>query len=78
LLHSIFTKKKETFYKKFINKEMKVLFERKNKNGNMYGFTTNYIKVETVAQKELFNKITNVKLLGIDKEKMVMFGKLIL
>ena len=78
LLHSLSTEKKETFYKKFINKEMKVLFERKNKNGNMYGFTTNYIKVETVAQKELFNKITNVKLLGIDKEKMVMFGKLIL
>jgi hypothetical protein len=33
--------------------------------------------VETLAKKELYNKVSNVKLLDFDKEKMVMIGEII-
>lgn len=77
ILHKLSDIKKAEFYNRFIGREMKVLFESRSKNGNMEGFTENYIKVETLAKKELYNKVSNVKLLDFDKEKMVMIGEII-
>ncbi len=74
LLHQLSEEKKTIFYRKFIGNELGVLFESKNKDGKMYGFTDNYIKVEVPFVKELLNKITKVKLLEFDKEKMIVIG----
>lgn len=77
ILHDLSEYKKEVFYKNFIGKELEVLFESKNKDGQMHGFTDNYIKVETPFNKKFSNKIVKLKLLKFDKKKMVVTGKII-
>ena len=53
------------FYEQNIGREEKVLFESSVKKGLMYGFTENYIKVETTYNKDLIGKIIPVKLTGV-------------
>ncbi len=77
ILHELSDIKKEKFYNKFLGREMKVLFESRSKNGYMEGFTENYIKVETLVKKELYNKVSNVKITGFNKDKMVMIGEIL-
>jgi MiaB-like tRNA modifying enzyme len=55
-------KKREAFYKQHLNKEYDVLFESQLSKGKMFGFTPNYIKVETKYDKSLINKNIKVKL----------------
>ncbi len=49
------------FYKQNINSNSEVLFESAKHNGIMFGFTENYIKVKTVFDKNLINKIVVAK-----------------
>ncbi len=77
ILHELSDIKKEKFYNKFLGREMKVLFESRSKNGYMEGFTENYIKVETLVKEELYNKVSNVKITGFNKDKMVMIGEIL-
>lgn len=72
ILHKLSDDKKEIFYKRNIGKEVKVLFESRSKAGYMEGFTENYIKVEALANKELYNNMSNVKLISYNNEKMIM------
>lgn len=72
ILHKLSDDKKEVFYKKYIGENMKVLFESRSKNGYMEGFTENYIKVEALTNKELYNNVSNVKLVSYNSEKMIM------
>jgi threonylcarbamoyladenosine tRNA methylthiotransferase MtaB len=65
MLRELSLKKKEAFYKKNLFKEKNVLFET-IKNGNVYGFTDNYIKVKAEANPDFENKIIKVKLNGND------------
>ncbi|RLD62330.1 MAG: tRNA (N(6)-L-threonylcarbamoyladenosine(37)-C(2))-methylthiotransferase MtaB [Bacteroidetes bacterium] len=62
ILHELSEKKRLKFYSQHLNTFKKVLFESKNDNGKMYGFTENYIKVETPYDKQLINQIVKVKL----------------
>ncbi|MDR3244817.1 MAG: tRNA (N(6)-L-threonylcarbamoyladenosine(37)-C(2))-methylthiotransferase MtaB [Prevotellaceae bacterium] len=55
------------FYIKNAGREEEVLFESSVKNGLMYGFTRNYIKVETPYRKDLTGKILPVKLLKLSE-----------
>lgn len=59
-------KKKYAFYKRFIGQNLKILFEKNTKNTSMYGFSENYIRVKTRKQASYFNKITSVKICGIN------------
>jgi len=43
-----------------------VLFEQKNENGLITGFTSNYVKVATQYNSVLVNKVARVKLTSID------------
>jgi threonylcarbamoyladenosine tRNA methylthiotransferase MtaB len=54
--------KQSDFYRQNIGKEAEVLFEAYKKNGLMFGFTGNYIKVEIEHDKVLVGKIKKVKL----------------
>ncbi|MDR2910964.1 MAG: tRNA (N(6)-L-threonylcarbamoyladenosine(37)-C(2))-methylthiotransferase MtaB [Bacteroidales bacterium] len=59
-------KKLNAFYEKYLNTEQIVLFEdQKNKEGNMSGFTENYIKVEIPYCKAFINQLIKVKLRSI-------------
>jgi len=58
-------KKKRAFYEKNLGSEHTVLFESKNNNGKITGFTDNYIKVEAPFSEKLINEIKRVKLISI-------------
>jgi threonylcarbamoyladenosine tRNA methylthiotransferase MtaB len=55
-------KKKRAFYEAFIGTERPVLFEYENVNGQMFGFTDNYIRVSAPFDPELTNRIVPVRL----------------
>ncbi len=54
--------KKEKFYKLNVGRVEKVIFESRNIEGKMFGFTSNYIKVEAPYRKELIGEIVEVTL----------------
>ena len=55
-------KKLRAFYQKHLGSEQTVLFESQKKGDNMFGFTENYIKVETPFSEALINEIHKVTL----------------
>lgn len=50
------------FYEAHIGASRRVLFESSRRDGMMFGFTDNYIKVATPYSKQLVNQIVDVKL----------------
>ncbi|MCK5822488.1 MAG: tRNA (N(6)-L-threonylcarbamoyladenosine(37)-C(2))-methylthiotransferase MtaB [Bacteroidales bacterium] len=68
IFHELSAKKRLKFYSQHLNTFKNVLFESKNDNGKMYGFTENYIKVETDFNKQLINQIVKVKLTKINDD----------
>ncbi|WP_110477186.1 tRNA (N(6)-L-threonylcarbamoyladenosine(37)-C(2))-methylthiotransferase MtaB [Candidatus Karelsulcia muelleri] len=66
ILRILSKRKKYNFYYKNINKKKKVLFEKKNKSGYIYGYTDNFIRTKTTWKSFLRNKIKKVTLLNID------------
>ncbi len=76
ILHQLSDQKTKAFYKNFINQEMDVLFEKSENNGNMSGFTENYIKTEIQFDPELSNKIRRVKLKHLSLDQMCMTAEL--
>lgn len=63
-LIKISDEKLNAFYKKFEGEERPVLFEESNSNGEICGFTDNYLRVHLPYDKTLANKIINVKLIN--------------
>lgn len=55
------------FYQNNIGNTESVLFESINKSGSMFGFTRNYIKVESTYNKALVGKIVLVKMTEINQ-----------
>lgn len=68
MLRILSEKKKQAFYNSQLNTKHSVLFENEEKNGKMYGFTDNYIKVEADYDPLLINEITEVLLCDINAE----------
>ena len=54
-------------YQKFIGSTQTVLMERENKNGFLFGYTDNYIKVKIPFNKELVQQKLKIKLLSHDE-----------
>lgn len=63
ILRELSLKKKAEFYGKHVGKTEDVLFETV-KDGSIFGFTGNYIKVKTEANKDYENKLIKVILTG--------------
>lgn len=59
-------KKKRQFYDQHAGQEFTVLFEHENKDGLMFGFTENYIKVKTAYNPNLANQLVKVQLGELD------------
>ena len=59
------------FYEKNLNGNFKVLFENHNKDGMMFGFTENYIKVKTKYNHEICQTIKSVSLSNIENDGLM-------
>ncbi len=70
MLRILSDKIKRKFYEENIGKTKEVLFETKNKEGNIIGFTDNYIKIEAKYDKSFENKIIKHKLSEINKKQI--------
>ena len=77
ILRQLSLKKKRTFYEYNINSERPVLFESKNSDGYIYGYTDNYIRVKAIWSNELVDKIIDCKLEKIDDDLIVRAKALI-
>ena len=61
-------KKKRAFYNSQINKKEQVLFEKNEDDGNMFGFTSNYIKVKTSYNPLIINQTAMVKMTELNND----------
>ena len=73
MLRGLSVKKRRAFYESQLNNELTVLFESENKEGFIYGFTENYVKVKTHWNPELINTLQKIKLTNIDDDGAVRF-----
>lgn len=62
LLRSLSSRKKTLFYNKNVGQIADVLFEAENHSGQMFGFSSNYIRVSCDYRADLVNIITPVKI----------------
>lgn len=68
MLRILSEKKLRYFYSANVNEAHDVLFEAENKNGFMFGYTENYIKIKTEFNPELINTIVECSITGIDPD----------
>lgn len=68
MLHILSDKKRRNFYESQVGSQGKVLFEDDIKDGKMYGFTGNYIKVEALYDPLLINDTREVKFVAVNPE----------
>jgi threonylcarbamoyladenosine tRNA methylthiotransferase MtaB len=71
MLRILSAKKLRSFYEQHVNSERDVLFEHENRDGFMFGFSDNYVKVKTPYDAALSNSIVKVKLTTIDADGIV-------
>lgn len=71
MLRGLSVKKRRAFYESQIGTNRTVLFEFENKEGYIYGFTENYVKVKTPWNPELANTLHEIKLTHIDHDGSV-------
>lgn len=68
------SKNKKEYMEKFLNRKMNVIFES-YKDGYLYGFTSNYIKVKVKGDKALWGTLTKIELCSIEGD--LILGKLL-
>lgn len=71
MLRILSEKKKMAFYQTQIGKTLPVLWEHENKNGVMFGFTENYVRVQKPYDENSINQIENLKLDKIEGDGTV-------
>ncbi|AGC66977.1 MiaB-like tRNA modifying enzyme [Candidatus Uzinura diaspidicola str. ASNER] len=69
--------KRQKFYDSQIGTERTVLFESENREGFLYGFTDNYIRVKIPYNEAIPNSLQNVKLKTIDKNGIMLIEKIL-
>ena len=77
MLRILSEKKKRAFYDSQVGKIGTVLWESKNDNGYINGFTENYIKVKHPYDEDLENKMMTVEYLAVDADGMMFSGILV-
>lgn len=68
MLRILSDKKKRSFYESQIGNEYSVLLENDVKEGYMFGFTENYLKVRLPYQEELVNQVRLVHMQSIEED----------
>ena len=72
MLRILSDKLQRAYYQKYLGSTQTALLEKENKNGFLFGFTDNYIKVKVPFTKELVQKKINLKLLSFDENGNVL------
>lgn len=72
MLRILSAKKLHRFYENNIGSKRKVLFESENKNGYLFGFTDNYVKVKTPFNPAWINKLVEITLSDFDADGVVV------
>ena len=72
MLRILSEKKKMAFYQTQLGKVLPVLWEHEEKNGMMFGFTDNYVRVQKPYDEKSVNRVERVKLEKISKEGNVV------
>ena len=75
MLRDLSAKKKRHFYEQQIGSIRDVIFEGENKDGFMYGFTENYVRVKTPFQSSWINTIKKTELNQMDENGVFIFEK---
>mgnify|MGYP002633832913 FL=1 len=63
-------------YQKYLGTTQTALMEQENKNGFLFGFTDNYIKIKILYSKELMKKKIKIKLLSFDENGQIISEKI--
>lgn len=71
MLRILSEKKKMAFYETQLGKTLPVLWEHENKNGQMFGFTENYVRVQKPFDENSINKIEKLELNKIENDGTV-------
>ncbi|GAA4409454.1 tRNA (N(6)-L-threonylcarbamoyladenosine(37)-C(2))-methylthiotransferase MtaB [Nibrella viscosa] len=71
MLHILSDKKRRAFYESQVGREATVLFEEDIENGQMQGFTENYVRVTAQYDPLLINETKRVRLTGITPEGLM-------
>jgi threonylcarbamoyladenosine tRNA methylthiotransferase MtaB len=71
MLRILSEKKKMAFYQTQLEKTLPVLWEHENKDGKMYGFTENYVRVQKDFDQSSVNQIEFLKLEKIEADGTV-------
>lgn len=71
MLRILSEKKKMSFYQTQLGQTLPVLWEHENKDGKMYGFTENYVRVQKEFDPALVNQIEFLKLEKITEDGVV-------
>ena len=71
MLRILSEKKKMAFYQTQLGKTLPVLWEHENKNGLMFGFTENYVRVQKPFDENSINQIEVLKLNKIENDGTV-------
>lgn len=74
MLRGLSAKKRRAFYESQIGNTVEVLFEHENKDGFIYGFSDNYVRVKTTFDEKLINSLHTVKLKEIDEQGEVLIN----
>lgn len=67
ILRELSARKKAAFYRRFVGRTVRVLFERREDSGRYTGFSDNYIKVGVETAGDLANRLLQVRLRGVGK-----------
>lgn len=65
MLRILSEKKRLAFYREHLNTTRSVLFEEEEREGKMYGFTDNYIRIEMTYNADWVNKLVKIELTGL-------------
>ena len=76
MLRILSEKKKMAFYQSQIGKTLSVLWEHEEKNGMMFGFTDNYVRVQKPYDPASINRVETVKLEKIAPDGNVIVSSL--
>jgi threonylcarbamoyladenosine tRNA methylthiotransferase MtaB len=71
MLHILSDKKKRFFYESQLGKQYSVLFEEDIEDGNMHGWTENYVRVTAKYNPILINETKQVSLSSINDKMLV-------
>ncbi len=71
MLRILSAKKLRSFYEKNLNTTREVIFEHENRNGFMFGYSDNYVKVKLPYDPELVNRITGITIQSFDEEGLL-------